>query len=184
VNEQIQLIAERIRTLRQDAGLTAETCAREMGLTAEVYASYESGAADIPVSFLHRAAHRFQVELSALLTGEEPRLRVYAVTRAGQGMRVERRKDYQYQSLAPNFVDKRMEPFLITVDPHPDADPIPLNTHPGQEFDHLMQGTMKVLVGGHEIVLEAGDSVFFDSSFPHGMKSLHGKPARFLAVIL
>jgi len=184
VNEQIQLIAERIRALRQDAGLTPETCARDMGLPPDLYASYESGKVDIPVSFLHKAAHKFQVELSALLTGEEPRLHVYAVTRAGKGMRVDRRKDYQYQSLAPNFIHKRMEPFLITVDPHPDSDPIPLNSHPGQEYDYLMEGSMEVLIGGHEIVLETGDCVYFDSAVPHGMKALHGKPARFLAVIL
>ena len=57
------------------------------------------------------------MELSSLLTGEEPRLRVYTVTRAGRGVKVDRRRDYDYQSLAFNFVDKRMEPFLITVEP-------------------------------------------------------------------
>lgn len=184
MNEQIQLIAERIRTLRQDAGLTPETCARDMGLSLDVYLSYESGKADIPISFLHRAAGKYKVELTALLTGEEPLLRTYTVVRAGKGMWVDRRKDYQYHSLAPNFVHKRMEPFLITVDPHPDGVPIPLNAHPGQEFDYLMEGSMQVVIGGHAIDLEAGDCVYLDSSVPHGMKSLRGKPARFLAVIL
>lgn len=184
MNEQIQLIAERIRSLRQDAGLTPETCARAMDLPPDVYLSYESGKVDIPVSFLHRVARRFEVELTALLTGEEPRLHAYAVVRAGRGAPVDRRKDYHYKSLASNFIHKRMEPFLITVDPHPEGEPVPLNAHPGQEFDYLLEGSMSVLIGGHEAVLEAGDCVYFDSAAPHGMKALHGKPARFLAVIL
>jgi transcriptional regulator with XRE-family HTH domain len=184
MNDQIRLIAERIRGLRDIARLSIETCARDLGIPADTYRDYESGATDIPVSFLYQIAQKFQVELSSILTGEEPRLRIYSVTRAGRGVKVERRKDYGYQSLAFNFIDKKMEPFLITVEPKPDAEPVPLNTHPGQEFEHVLAGTLAVMVGGHTVVLQAGDSIFFDSSHPHGMKAVGGAPARFVAVIL
>jgi mannose-6-phosphate isomerase-like protein (cupin superfamily) len=184
MTEQIRLIAERIRGLREIARLSAETCARELGIALETYRSYESGAADIPASFLYQVAHKFNVELSALLTGEEPRLHVYCVTRGGRGVKVERRSDYDYQSLAFNFVDKRMEPFLITVQPRPEAEPVPLNSHPGQEFNYLLEGTLKAVVGGHETVLKAGDSIYFDAQHSHGMKAVGSSPARFLAVIL
>ena len=119
-----------------------------------------------------------------LLTGEEPRLRIYSVTRGGRGVKVERRKDYNYQSLAFNFIDKKMEPFLITVDPIPDSEPVPLNSHPGQEFEYLLEGTLRVVVGGHEVVLAPGDSIFFDSSHPHAVLAAGGAPAKFVAVIL
>ncbi len=127
MTEQIRQIADRIRGLREIARLSAETCARELGMPVETYKSYESGAADIPASFLYQVAHKFNVELSSLLTGEEPRLHVYCVTRAGRGVKVERRSDYDYQSLAFNFVDKKMEPFLITV-----ISPARLRAHPAQ----------------------------------------------------
>ena len=39
-------------------------------------------------------------------------------------------------------------------------------------------------VGGKELILEAGDSIYFDSALPHGMKALDGKPVRFLAIIM
>jgi quercetin dioxygenase-like cupin family protein len=99
-------------------------------------------------------------------------------------VKVDRQKDYNYQSLAFNFIDKRMEPFLITVEPIPDFAPVPLNSHPGQEFEYLLEGTLKVVVGGHEVVLAPGDSIFFDSSHPHGVMAVGGAPAKFVAVIL
>jgi mannose-6-phosphate isomerase-like protein (cupin superfamily)/DNA-binding XRE family transcriptional regulator len=184
MNEQIRQIADRIRGLREIAQLSTETCARDLGVPVETYRSYESGAADIPASFLYQVAGKFHVELASLLTGEEPRLRVYAVTRAGRGVKVERRRDYDYQSLAFNFVEARMEPFLITVQPRPESEPIPTNTHPGQEFNYVLEGTLKEVIGGHEIVLKAGDSIYFDARHGHGMKALGGAPARFVAVIL
>lgn len=184
MTEQIRQIADRIRGLREIARLSAETCARELGIPAETYRSYESGAADIPASFLYQVAHKFNVELSSLLTGEEPRLHQYCVTRAGRGVKVERRTDYDYQSLAFNFADKKMEPFLITVAPRPAAEPVPLNAHPGQEFNYLLEGTLRVVVSGHEVVLKPGDSIYFDSAHVHGMKAVGDAPARFLAVIL
>jgi mannose-6-phosphate isomerase-like protein (cupin superfamily) len=184
MNEQIMQIADRIRGLREIAHLSVETCAQDLTIPTETYRQYETGAIDIPVSFLYQIAQKFQVELSSILTGEEPRLRVYSVTRGGRGVKVERRKDYAYQSLAFNFLDKKMEPFLITVEPCADSAPVPLNSHPGQEFEYLLEGTLKVVVGGHEVVLAAGDSIYFDSRHPHGVMAIGGVPAKFVAVIL
>jgi mannose-6-phosphate isomerase-like protein (cupin superfamily) len=184
MNEQIRQIADRIRGLREIARLSVETCAHDLAIPGETYRKYESGAMDIPVSFLYQIAQKFQVELSSILTGEEPRLRIYSVTRGGRGVKVERRKDYAYQSLAFNFIDKKMEPFLITVEPNRESAPVPLNSHPGQEFEYLLEGTLKVVVGGHEVVLAVGDSIYFDASHPHGVMAVGDAPAKFLAVIL
>ncbi|MGA2975544.1 MAG: cupin domain-containing protein [Spirochaetia bacterium] len=184
MNEQIRQIADRIRGLRDIAQLSVETCAQDLGIPVETYRRYESGDADIPASFLYQIAGKFHVELSSLLTGEEPRLRVYSVTRAGRGVKVDRRKDYGYQSLAFNFVDKKMEPFLITVDPRPESERVPLNAHPGQEFNYMLEGTLMIVVDSHEILLSPGDSIYFDARHSHGMKAIGGQPVRFLAVIL
>lgn len=184
MNEQIRQIADRIRGLREIARLSAETCAQDLGIPTQTYRDYESGEADIPASFLYQVAGKFHVELSSLLTGEEPRLRVYAVTRAGRGVKVERRKDYGYQSLAFNFVDKHMEPFLITVEPRAEGEPVPRNAHPGQEFNYLLEGTLHVVIDDHTVVLSPGDSIYFDARHSHGMKAVGSTPARFVAVIL
>ena len=60
--------------------------------------------------------------------------------------------------------------------------PIPQNTHPGQEFNYMLEGTMLVKVQDNEVTLEVGDSVIFDATKPHGMKAVGG-PVKFLAII-
>lgn len=182
--EQVKEIAARVRELREIEGVSAESLARELGTPAETYAAWESGDADIPVGVLFEIAGRFKVDLAELITGEAPRLSAYCLTRADRGPRVERRAPYLYRALAHNFIDKKAEPFMVEVGPESEARPLDLNSHPGQEFDYVVEGRLLVSVGGRELVLGEGDSLYYDSSQPHGMKALGGARARFLAVIL
>jgi transcriptional regulator with XRE-family HTH domain len=182
--ENIRNVALRIRELREIAGVSLETLAHEFDITREEYQEYESGEVDIPVSFLFKVAHRFSVELTDLLTGESPRLHVYSLVRDGKGISTERRKEYRYQHLAYNFIHRRAEPFLVTVEPDPAGAPHPFNSHAGQEFNYVLEGRLKVIIDDHELVLDPGDSLFFDSGHRHGMQALDNRPARFLAVIL
>ena len=183
MSEQIRQIAQRIKELREISGISIDTLAKEFNISVEEYAEYESGNVDIPVSFLYQVASKFGVELSAILTGEDPTLHTYALVRKGKGVGVDRRKDYKYKNLAYNFKHKKAEPFLVTVDPQPDNVPVNFNSHPGQEFNYVLEGSMKVFIDGYELVLNEGDSLFFDSGYPHGMKALNNKTAKFLAVI-
>ncbi|MFA5073556.1 MAG: cupin domain-containing protein [Nitrospirota bacterium] len=182
--EPISAIASRIRELRQIANMPVEKIAHELHITPDTYREYEEGAVDIPVGALFKIARTFNVDLTEILTGEAPRLHEYCLVRKGKGVCVDRRKDYRYQSLAYNFVHKKAEPLLVIVDPLPDTAPVPLNSHPGQEFTYVISGSLKLVVNSHEFILNAGDSLYFDSGFEHGMKALNGKPAEFLAVIV
>jgi mannose-6-phosphate isomerase-like protein (cupin superfamily) len=70
------------------------------------------------------------------------------------------------------------------VEPRPEGEPVPVNAHPGQEFNYLLEGTLSVVIDDHRVVLSPGDSIYFDSRHSHGMKAVGGSRARFLAVIL
>jgi Uncharacterized conserved protein, contains double-stranded beta-helix domain len=180
MNEQIQLIAARIKELREIAGISAESFANELNTSKEQLFLFENGNTDIPVGFLYKVAQHFNLELSALLRGDEPKLHVYSVTRKGKGLNVNRRKQYKYESLASNFVHKKTEPFVVVVEPDATME---LNNHPGQEFNYVLEGSLMIVVDNHEITLAEGDSIYFDSGYPHGMKALNNKPAKFLAII-
>jgi quercetin dioxygenase-like cupin family protein len=181
--ENIKQIAMRIRELREIAGLTIESLAGEFKISPEQYRKYESGDSDIPVSFLYEVAHRFNVELTALVTGEEPRLKMYSLVRAGKAPSIERRKEYKYLDLAYNFIHKKAEVFLVTVDPKDPAS-FTYNYHPGQEFNYVLEGRIKVILGGTEIIMSEGDSIYYDPNIPHGQTAANGKPGKFLTVIL
>lgn len=182
MNEQIKQIAERLRGLRDALDLSITEAASKIGIEETTYKKYESGDSDIPMNFLFQVAQTFGIEISALISGDDARANAYFVTRKGTGVKVERTKAYKYQALAYGFRNAKAEPFEVTVEPN--DHPIHLNTHPGQEFNLVLEGTMLLSVAGNDITLNEGDSIYFDSSKPHGMKALNNKKVRFLAVIL
>jgi len=184
MTEQIKQIVDRIKGLREIYGISAESLSKELGINLKKYLEYESGSLDIPVSFLYKIAQKLDIELSALLSGDNPKLRVYCIVRKGKRLSVDRQKQYKYESLANNFVDKKAEPFMVTVDPEPEANATNFNSHPGQEFNYIIEGSVKIIIDGHEIILNEGDSIYFDSGYNHAMKALNNKPAKFLAIIL
>lgn len=184
MTEQIQLIAARIKELREIAGISAENFATELNIEHGLLAEYESGSMDIPVGFLFKVANKFNMELSALLRGDQPKLHVYSVVRKGKGLNVDRRKQYNYEHLAYNFIQKKAEPFLVTVNPDVNDKALEFNSHSGQEFNYVLEGTLMIVVDKHEIILNEGDSVYFDSGYQHGMKALNNQPSKFLAIII
>jgi len=182
MNTQIKQIAERLRGLRDALDLTIAQASEKCNIPEAEYAQYESGASDIPMSFICLVAQVFDVETTALISGNEPHAISYYVTRKGKGVSVERTKAYKYQALASGFRHAKAEPFEVTVEPN-DL-PVHQNTHPGQEFNLMLEGSMQLNVAGNELILNEGDSIYFDATKPHGMKALNGKKVKFLAIII
>ncbi|MHB8101198.1 MAG: helix-turn-helix domain-containing protein [Methanosarcina sp.] len=184
MQEKIKEIADRVREMRELSDIPVKEMAEHLQVSDEMYRKYESGSEDIPASLLFEIAHKLHVDMATLLTGEEPRMNIFTVTRDGKGVSVERRKQYAYQNLAENFIHKKAEFFIVAVEPKPHGTKPETNSHPGQEFDYVLEGTLKVYIHNNEIVLGKGDSIYFDSNYEHAMEALNGGPAKFLAVIL
>lgn len=180
--EQIKQTAQRIRGLREIEGFTEEQISEKLGVSAELYKSYESGDTDIPMSFLYEFSSLFGVEMTALISGDDPRLTIYQLVRSGEGLDVERRKEYKYQNLAYNFKHKKAEIFTVEVPEAADGEKAPENAHPGHEFNYVLEGTLKITINGQEIIMNPGDSLYFDATYKHGMQAIGGK-AKFLAII-
>lgn len=184
MSEQLKLIAQRIKELREISEITIEEMAKSLGLTKENYIKYEEGECDIPISMLYSISHKFKVDLTEILSGEAPKLRVFQVVKKNKGLEVFRREQYKYQNLAYNFSNKQIEPFMVEVPVVADDEPVHENSHSGQEFNYVLEGRLLIKVNGKENILEEGDSIYFNSVYPHGMKALDGKKAKFLAIIL
>ena len=183
MDEQIKQIAERLRGLRDVLELSTEQMAQECGVDEQELQRAESGEYDISVSMLQKIARTYSVALDTLMFGEEPKMSTYFLTRAGKGISVERTKAYRYQALAAGFKDRKADPFIVSVEPRPEGEPMHLNTHTGQEFNLVLEGRLMLNIGGKELTLNQGDSLYFDASLPHGMKALDGRTVKFLAII-
>jgi mannose-6-phosphate isomerase-like protein (cupin superfamily) len=182
--DEVREITARVRVLREIEEISGETLARELGFDPEEYNKWESGEKDFPIGALVEIAVRFKVDLTELVSGATPKLKTYCLTRAGHAPEVSRRPMYAYWNLAYNFHRKKGEPFLVEANSDTESKPLSLNTHPGQEFDYVLEGRLLISVGGHETELGPGDSIYYDSNEPHGMKAVGGGRARFLALVL
>jgi quercetin dioxygenase-like cupin family protein len=181
MDEQLRQIGERLRGLRDVLDLTAQEVADTVGISLEKYEKIEAGETDITISNLMKIARKYGVSTEELIFAESPHMKSYFVVRKGQGMSIERTKAYKYQSLVGGFVNHKADVFIVTVEPKPEAHTIYKNSHPGQEFNLILEGTMELYIGGKTMVLEEGDSIYFDSTKPHGMKAIGDKPVKFLA---
>lgn len=176
-------IAPRLRGLRDALDMGVKEMASKLSVTPEDILRYESGEHEIPVSYLFNVAQVYQVDLTVLISGKEAHLHTASLVRHGKGMSVERRKDYDYKSLAYRFIGRKMEPFIVKVPPK-DKEALTFNEHPGQEFIYMLKGKLEITLGSTVYTMEPGDSLYFTSRTPHALRGLDGQPAEFLDVII
>ena len=181
MNEDLAMIAARVREMREICGYTPEEIASDLGIDADVYKNYEKTGVDIPISVLYSLAAKFGVDFTDLLIGKSPLLDTYCLVRKGEGINIDRYPGYHFQSLAYKFIHRRMEPLLVTLEPGKKPDSV---THGGQEFNLVIEGSMAFIYDGREIVMNAGDSVYFDATHPHGQACASEQPAVFLTIIM
>ena len=178
--ENISEIAARIRELREVCDYTPEKLAAELGIGAEAYRGYEENG-DFPISIIYEIANKFNVDFNELITGEPSRLDTYHVVRRGKGKSISRFPGYRFKDLAFRYADKIMQPLLVTLEPS--DEPAKLVTHAGQEFNLVLKGSIAVIFEDKEIILNEGDSIYFNPTYPHGQRCASDTKARFLTVI-
>ena len=184
MRQQIHEIASRLVELREVCDITPETMAKELNLPLDTYLAYERAEADFPVSVLYEIAAKLHVDLTEILTGVSPKLVNCSVVRKGEGIAVDRYKGYDFESIAYKFVGRKIEPMVVTVGAETELSPPELVKHPGQEFNYVLEGTVRVLFGEREFILHEGDCFYFDPNVPHAQTAMGGREARFLTVIL
>ncbi len=179
-------VSERIKELRDIYSLSDVEMAEKTGVSLEEYLAYENGMEDMPFSFVHKCALAFGVELTDLLEGQSAKLTTYNVTRRGQGQVTANEEGILIQNLAPKFKNKLANPYWVKYEYSSELQtkPIEVTTHSGQEFDLVVKGSLKVQVGDHVEVLHEGDSIFYNSSIPHGMIAVDGEDCLFLAMVM
>ena len=179
-------VAQRIRELREITGYSVTEMAEKTEVSPEEYRSYESGREDMPFTFIHKCALAFGVGMSDLLEGISARLSSYTVTRKGRGQDAVREDGITIQNMAPLFAKKMAEPYYVRYeyDEKQQDAPIHLTRHSGQEFDFVISGRMKVQVGDNVEYLSEGDSIYYNSSTPHGMIAVDGRDCLFVAIVI
>ncbi|MDW7710146.1 MAG: cupin domain-containing protein [Deferrisomatales bacterium] len=180
-------VGERIKEVREQTGLSLQQLAERTGYSSALMNQIENHLMSPPLGALGKIAQALGVRIGDLW-GEkagEP----YAIVRKGERRRVSRFASkegvaygYVYESLGSGKKARHVEPFLITLEP-PTVKELQPSVHEGEEFLFVLSGRMEVRLGGHQDILEPGDSILYDASVPHRVSCHGGEPAQVLAVI-
>jgi len=186
MDAKIMEIAQRIRGLREILEIPEKDMADCLNMGLEEYRALEGGETDVSVTVLQKCAIRFGVDVVELLTGENPRLSFFTVTKKGHGVSMSRRSGFSYMHLGHNLKGKLCEPFLVVASYSEEEQhkPIALSVHEGQEFDYILKGTLRVQMENHIFDLTEGDAILYDSGHGHGMIAVGGEDCEFLAVVI
>ena len=182
----IKEMAGRIRALREIEGISPEQMAEKTDVTTEEYLRCEEGKSDLNFAFIYRCALALSVNVTDIIEGYSPTLKSYTVTRLGKGQEIAKAHGMVYYNLAYAFQNRIAEPLYVKSEYSEEAQhkDIELTTHAGQECDLVIEGNLMVQVGEHKEVLGPGDSIYYDSSTPHGMIAVNGKDCIFYAIVL
>ena len=182
----IKEISERIKELREIENVSVAEMAKLTGVTEQEYLDCENGVSDLNFAFIYRLANALKVNVTELIEGYTPNLKSYTVTRNGNAPMVSNAHGMTYYNLASAFKKKIAEPLYVVSKYSEEAQntPLELTTHNGQECDLIIEGNLLVQIGKHQEVLGPGDSIYYNSDTPHGLRAVGGKDCIFYAIVL
>lgn len=175
---------KRIRALRRDKGWTLAQVAERSGLAVSTISKAERGVIALTYDRLAQLANGLGADMAAFFDARGSRFEdgAFAVARKGEFIRQET-SNYVYEMLFPELWQKAMTPMMGTLKAHDILDFDEFVRHPGQEFLVVMEGAVTVHLEGRDpVVLQQGDSIYFDSSRGHLYASSGENDARILVV--
>jgi transcriptional regulator with XRE-family HTH domain len=181
-------IGSKVRELRQKKHYTLQDVAAKTGLSKPFLSQIENDHVVPPVATLLKLARAFDVGLAYFFQDKVGIDRI-AITRRDERVRVEKRPhhrkgevNYVYEALDTKKTNKHMEPFLVEF-PVQDTSEMIFMNHEGEEFLHVLEGTLEFRSIDRVEVLEPGDSIYFESELSHSFRCIGAKPARAIVVV-
>lgn len=171
-------IGYKVRRLRLGRSMGLVELGRHTGLSASLLSKIETGKSIPTLTTLQRIAMVFSVGLDHFFTAADASP-VFAVVRSSERLRFPGQPgagspSYWFESLDFKAVNRKLDAYLADVAPMPEAGRV-THEHDGVEFLVVTEGVLGLWHDGEETRLEKGDSVYFDSSRPHGYRRLDGE---------
>jgi transcriptional regulator with XRE-family HTH domain len=180
----VEEIGIRIKSIREEKGLSLEQLSKLTGFDVELLSNIESSKVQPQLGTIIKLSKALDSAFGRIVSGVGDKL--YSVTRKNEQKVVSRstslkgRKQlYTYKSLAPEVKGRHMEALIVQLEENPEDE---MSVHEGEEFIYVLDGTVLLNIGGDKFELEPGDSVYYLSTTPHLIASKSGK-ATILAVL-
>ncbi|GFO60848.1 transcriptional regulator [Geomonas silvestris] len=180
-------LGEKVRGLRQEQRLTLQALADMTGLSKPLLSQIENDQVTPPIATLLKIAKGLKVGIHYFFEEATDRQK-FVLTRGEQSVGTQRRpgKDaaqgYVYKPLAPGMREKKVEPFLVEFEER-EWDNSLFYSHEGVEFLYILDGELEFHYAEEVMRLMPGDSIYYESSEPHGYVSVGPTRARAVAVL-
>ncbi|MFF3615747.1 helix-turn-helix domain-containing protein [Streptomyces sp. NPDC002580] len=164
-------VGPRLRRIRKERGATLAGLSEATGISVSTLSRLESGLRKPSLELLLPIARAHQVALDELVGAPpvgDPRVRAEPIVRHG--------RTYWPLTRQPGGLQA-----YKVFEPKRTAEPDP-RTHEGYEWLYVLSGRLRVVLGGHDVVMEAGEAAEFDTRVPHWFGSTGEGPAEFLSL--
>jgi len=185
-----KIIGAKIKNIRESKQLTVEETAKRSGLSAEQIERIENNVDFPSLAPLIKIARVLgvrlgtflddQTELGPVVCHKEERDEANSIGFTNESSLGKKHMDYH--ALSQDKSGRHMEPFYIDITPSDKNENIP-STHEGEEFIYVLEGSVEVNYGMHNYILNAGDSIYYDSIVSHHVHAGDNKPAKIIGVI-
>jgi transcriptional regulator with XRE-family HTH domain len=180
-------VGEKIRKVREKKKMSLSDLAEKTGYSSAILSQIENHLLSPSLGTLIQISHALEVPLSELFG--EKRGHSYTIVRKDERKLISRfaskegvNYGYTYESLGYDKKNRRMEPFIVTLEPAT-VKHAKLSSHSGEEFIYVLEGEMEVELGDLKDTLFPGDSIYYDSTLPHRVACVGETPAKILAVL-
>jgi transcriptional regulator with XRE-family HTH domain len=181
-------IGAKIRELRRTKKLTLQDVANETGFSTALISQIENNNISPPIATLSKIAHFLDVRISHFFDESEEET-PFEVLRSAERVVIPRvvsqdgsTHGYFYESLSVHKKNKKMDPFLLTLNEK--VTNTDTYSHNGEEFLFVMQGTAELLLDDQRIILNEGDSVYFDANLRHRLLAATDDEVKVLVVVM
>jgi transcriptional regulator with XRE-family HTH domain len=182
----VRQVGQNVRRLRLERGVTLSELAASAGISLAMLSRLEKGDVSPSLETLAALAEALGTGPAALLKDEFAQQSDAQLVPRGEGLEVVRRgtrRGHTYHLLASDRGPKRVfEPYLVTLTSKSEV--FPEFDHPGVEFIHILEGSLRYRHGSESYLLKPGDSLTFRGDVPHGPDKLLKLPVRMLSIII
>lgn len=175
-------LGPKLRALRAERGLSLATVARDTGISSSFLSLVENGTSDISFGRLHRLVDYYGVHITDLLDEPKDPVDVEGQIRAGSEPHLRSAGEGIDLYLLARDTERRMLPLLSVL--APGAATTDWEGHDGEEFVHVLQGSVEIRLKGRQpVVLRKGDSLYYGGRDPEAMRNPTSREARLFVVI-
>jgi quercetin dioxygenase-like cupin family protein/DNA-binding XRE family transcriptional regulator len=174
-------LGRRVQSLRKERALTLQELAAAASVSVSMLSSVERGQKAPTIVVLARIADGLGAPLAALITSDSNRL---IVRRAADQDVVDEPGGWRRVVVSPVVPGVNFEWIRSTLPPGCDAGEFPAYAGGSHEFILVESGTLRLVIDGSGVTLDAGDSAYFAADVSHGYANTGSAPCTYYVAAL